>query len=84
MSKIDYLGNTRNEKAYKKFILASLTEKRLSPLKAIRLGCLECNGFQEVEVKDCQSIDCVFHKFRMGRNTTGQDRNCSCARPDES
>jgi len=83
-SKIKSWGNTRNEQAYRKFISSALNGKRLSPLKAIRLGCLECNGFQEVEVRECQNDDCVFYKFRMGRNSTGRSQNKSYSTSDGS
>lgn len=42
-------------------------EKIVSPLKAIRMNCLECCGC-EYEVGLCSHIDCVFHLFRFGKN----------------
>ena len=41
--------------------------KKLTPMKAIRIHCLICNGGPK-GVKECQSTDCVFHNYRMGSN----------------
>jgi len=42
--------------------------KRVSPLKVIRANCLECNGYSEMEVRECAAEDCICYKFRFGRN----------------
>lgn len=39
-----------------------------SPLKAIRLRCLDCCGFQPKEVALCPATNCPSHAFRMGKN----------------
>jgi len=40
----------------------------LSPLRAIRAKCLDCCCWQEVEVRNCPSVKCALHPFRMGKN----------------
>lgn len=37
-----------------------------SPLKAIRLNCLECSGGSYKEVENCKVIDCYLYPFRFG------------------
>jgi hypothetical protein len=39
----------------------------ISPLKAIREKCLDCNGTAP-EVKLCPCTDCALHPFRFGKN----------------
>lgn len=41
---------------------------KISPLKAIRLKCLDCSAGQPKEVKLCRAIDCSLYPFRMGKN----------------
>ena len=43
-------------------------EVNLTPLKAIRLNCVECMGFQHNLVKECASTLCPLYPFRMGRS----------------
>lgn len=40
---------------------------RLTPIKAIRLFCLECVGWSAYEVKDCTSKLCLLHPYRFGK-----------------
>jgi hypothetical protein len=42
--------------------------KRVSPLKAIRLKCLECCAGRSNEVKACHLQDCPLWAYRFGRN----------------
>lgn len=42
--------------------------KRKSPLKAIRLKCLDCSGGSWNEVSQCWAEDCPLHPFRFGKN----------------
>jgi len=42
--------------------------KRLTPLRAIRLKCLDCCAGQRKEVRLCPVHDCPLWPFRMGRN----------------
>lgn len=39
-----------------------------SPLKAIKLFCLECCGYQRDEVKSCTASACPLYCFRDGKN----------------
>jgi len=46
-----------------------LDEKNIvSPLKAIRLFCVDCCGGSSHEVKLCSSERCSLHNFRFGKN----------------
>lgn len=55
--------------------------KRISPLKAIRLFCLECCGYQSNEVQTCLSKnECILFHYRLGKNKTGKS-NLSLAKP---
>jgi hypothetical protein len=40
----------------------------LTPVKAIRVKCLDCSGGRPKEVRLCESVDCPLHRFRFGRN----------------
>lgn len=42
--------------------------KQISPLKAIRLKCLDCSGGSKIGVKQCNEADCPLHPFRLGKN----------------
>lgn len=44
------------------------SEKRLTPIKAIRNKCLECSNRQPSEVKNCTIIDCSLFIYRLGKN----------------
>ena len=45
-----------------------MEEKRISPMKAIRLKCLDCCCGSSNEVKLCTITKCPLHPFRAGRN----------------
>ena len=40
----------------------------MTPLKAIRLKCLDCCCGQAIEVKLCPSENCPLYPYRMGHN----------------
>jgi len=40
----------------------------LTPLRAIRLNCLECGNGSYKKVKDCMNKNCSFYFFRLGTN----------------
>lgn len=42
--------------------------KRLTPLKAIRLKCLDCSAGSAHEVRGCHISDCPLHPYRFGKN----------------
>jgi hypothetical protein len=43
-------------------------EKKMTPLRAIRLNCLECVGGSAKEVKRCDIPGCFLYGFRFGHN----------------
>ncbi|MBE6960217.1 MAG: hypothetical protein E7448_05800 [Ruminococcaceae bacterium] len=45
-----------------------MEEKRISPLKAIRIKCLDCCCGSSNEVKSCPSVNCSLHPFREGHD----------------
>ena len=46
----------------------------MTPMKAIRAKCLDCNGTAK-EVKLCPCIDCPLWPFRLGKNPNIKPRN---------
>lgn len=44
------------------------SEDRISPMKAIRLKCLNCCCNQRVEINLCTCEDCPLWVFRFGKN----------------
>lgn len=40
----------------------------MTPLKAIRLKCLDCCCGQAREVRDCSCLDCGLYPYRLGKN----------------
>ena len=47
----------------------------LTPVKAIRLKCMECSNFQYSEISNCPIADCALFPYRLGTNPTMQGRN---------
>lgn len=43
-------------------------EKKLTPMKAIRLKCLDCSNGSSNEVKLCPITRCPLYPFRLGKN----------------
>jgi hypothetical protein len=41
---------------------------QLTPLKAIRLNCIECMGHQQSLVIDCTDSLCPLYPFRTGKS----------------
>jgi hypothetical protein len=41
---------------------------KLTPLKAIRMKCLDCSAGQPSEVRRCCIADCPLFRYRFGRN----------------
>ena len=54
---------------------------KLTPLRAIRLKCLDCCAGQRKEVRLCPAKDCPLWPFRMGRNPRTQARTKSHEKP---
>ena len=48
--------------------LAQLGHARVSPLRALRLKCLDCCNESAQEVRLCMALDCPSWPFRMGKN----------------
>lgn len=48
--------------------------KYLSPVKAIRVNCLECSAGQPKEVRNCALSECPLFLYRMGKNPNRQGR----------
>ena len=46
----------------------------MTPMKAIRAKCLDCNGTAK-EVKLCPCTDCTLWPFRLGKNPNIKPRN---------
>ena len=45
-----------------------MTEKRLTPIKAIRQHCLSCSAGYASEVRNCAITDCALYPYRLGKN----------------
>lgn len=59
--------------------LEQLGHARVSPLRALRLRCLDCCNGSAREVRLCTAVDCPSWPFRMGKNPwrkslTGKER----------
>ena len=48
--------------------LEQLGHARVSPLRALRLKCLDCCNDSAQEVRLCTAVDCPSWPFRMGKN----------------
>jgi len=42
--------------------------KPTTPMKAIRLKCLDCSADQANEVRLCPLVDCPLYRYRSGKN----------------
>jgi len=42
--------------------------KKVGPLRAIRMKCLDCSNNSPKEVARCEMMDCSLHQFRFGKN----------------
>ena len=48
--------------------LVALGHRAMSPLKALRLRCIDCYGGSLKSVRDCTSTDCPSWPFRLGHS----------------
>lgn len=48
--------------------------KKRSPLKAIRLKCLDCSTGSSNEIKLCVIPDCPLYPYRFGKNPYAKKR----------
>lgn len=46
-----------------------ISTPKLTPLRAIRLKCLDCSGHERNEVRNCQFEDCPLFSLRMGKGS---------------
>ena len=42
--------------------------KKLTPIKSIRLKCLDCSGWSAHEVRLCVIKECALYPYRFGKN----------------
>ena len=47
--------------------------KNTTPMKAIRLKCLQCTCDNKVEVRECLFKDCALYPYRMGHRPKNED-----------
>ena len=45
-----------------------MTNKKLTPMKAIRQNCIDCSGGSKKEVRECMIVDCPLYMYRLGKN----------------
>lgn len=50
--------------------------KIYTPLRAIRLKCLDCCGSQPKQVRLCPCEDCTLFPYRMGRRPKNTEETC--------
>ena len=48
--------------------LSALGHQPISPLRALRLRCIDCSGDSANEVRLCTAVQCPAWPFRMGKN----------------
>ncbi|MGO4917461.1 hypothetical protein [Pseudogemmobacter sp. W21_MBD1_M6] len=58
----------RDPRAMTTLELETLGHVRVSPLRALRLKCLDCCNGSAPEVRLCPSVDCPSWPFRMAKN----------------
>lgn len=54
---------------------------KVTPMKAIRLKCLQCTCGQFQEVRECTIKDCALYPYRMGRRPKKEE--CTVKANDE-
>jgi hypothetical protein len=50
------------------FRLGKYPQPKKSPLKAIKIKCMDCSAGERKRVKNCQKLDCPLFPFRLGHN----------------
>ena len=48
----------------------------MTPMKAIRLNCLECVGWKHSEVTKCEIDTCCFYSYRFGKKPDQVGKGC--------
>ncbi len=64
----DGFGVGRDPRSMPNTDLKHLGHARVSPLRALRLKCLDCCNGSATEVRLCTAVDCPSWPFRMGKN----------------
>ena len=57
--------------------LRALGHERMSPLKALRLRCIDCCAGSAYEVRRCTAVECPSWPFRIGENPWRTKRKLS-------
>ena len=57
--------------------LEAVEHKPMSPLKALRLKCLDCCCGSPRDVRSCVAVDCPSWPFRMGKSPWREPRKLS-------
>jgi hypothetical protein len=52
-----------------------------TPLKAVRLACLECSNGSALEVRECVATSCPLWTFRFGRRPGAEDKAAVAGKP---
>jgi hypothetical protein len=52
-----------------------------TPLKAVRLACLECCGGSALEVRECVATNCPLWTFRFGRRPSAENKAAVAGKP---
>lgn len=73
-----------NKRKTRKALMIQSLPKRISPLKAIRLKCLDCSAGQCAEVRYCTIHDCPLYAFRQGKNPNRRRLPAPCQLAPES
>jgi hypothetical protein len=60
-----------------------MEQKRITPMKAIRLKCLDCCCGSAHEVKLCAATQCPLYPFREGKNPNVGTRGWTEERREE-
>jgi len=56
-----------------------LNDKHITPIKAIRLKCLDCCGGSSYEVSECSSSNCSLYAYRFGKRPISAHKNKTIA-----
>ena len=68
------MARMSKEEAGRANMLQEIASGKLTPLKAIRLNCLDCVCYDRNEVAKCPNVNCPLHAFRFGRNPRHKGR----------
>lgn len=71
---VNTMPRVSKEDAGRAKMLQAIASGKLTPLKAIKLHCLDCVCYDRNEVKECGNVDCPLHAFRFGRSPRRKGR----------